>query len=69
MSQKDVKSCFKAIFVGYSKNRSSDTYIFIKEENKVVVLSRDYEWSGNIDNKEPESNKDIEEINHEYIII
>ena len=59
----------KAIFVGYSKNHSSDTYRLIKEENKVVLLSRDYEWSGNIDNQEPESNKDIEEINHEYIII
>ena len=32
-------------------------------------MSRDYEWSGNIDNQETESNKDIEEINHEYIII
>ena len=39
----------KDMFVGYSKNHSSDTYRFIKEDNKVVVLSRDYEWSNSIE--------------------
>ena len=35
----------------------------------MIVLIIDYEWSGNIENQESESNKGIEPINHEYIII
>ena len=57
--RKIVNCGVKAMFVGYSNNHSSDTFRFIKEENKVVVLSRDYYLYVNIENKELESNKNI----------
>ena len=51
MSKKDGNRGINAMFVGYSKNHSSDTYIFIKEDNKLVVLSRDFEWSSSIEER------------------